>query len=89
MTVAGEVSLVRGKAEGGCCLEMLELAFCLLSSWRFLFSKHFLQDFLAKDSIDSPSFCRHLPNFILWTRASGFEGSVEGVEGLLWVFIDG
>ena len=72
MTVAGEVPLVRGKAEGGCCLEMLEPTFCL-----------------AKDSIDSPSFCRHLPNFILWTRASGFEGSVEGVEGLLWVFIDG
>ena len=86
--VAGQVAKI-GLA-GGDCLEEFKPTLCLLS-WRFLFCKNFVHNLLVKDCkvIKAPSFSHRLPNFILWTQASGFEGSTEGEKDLLWFFIDG
>ena len=87
-TVAGQVSKI--SLTGGHWLEEFEPTLCLLS-WRFLFCKNFVHNLLVKECkvINSPSFSHRLTNFIPWTRASGFEGSTEGVKDLLWFFIDG
>ena len=71
-------------------MEEFKPTLCLLS-WRFLFCKNFVHNLLVKDCkvIKAPSFSHRLPNFILWTQASGFEGSTEGEKDLLWFFIDG